>query len=99
MGGSDQAVVVLDERGRNVAGQGPYRVQVRRHRSGRHGMAQAATVSSVVRTRETRVRREHDERDRGMGYGDSRSIVFVLMRCMVAIEVYGRRGDRTTFEG
>ena len=79
MGGLDQAVVVLDEGGRNVAGQGLHGVQFRRHRSGRYGMAQAATVSEMVGTSEAHVRRGHDERDRRMGCGDSRSTAFVLM--------------------
>ena len=55
-------------------------------------MAQVATISSIIRTRETRIRRGYNERDRGMGYSDSRSIAFILMRYIVAIEVYRRKG-------
>ena len=42
-------------------------------------MAQVATILEVVRTSEVYIRRGYNERDRDIGYGDSRSIVFVLM--------------------
>ena len=42
-------------------------------------MAQVATISKVIKTSETYIRREYNERDRSIEYGDLRSIAFILI--------------------